>query len=59
MPLSHWLIIHLKKVFMEKEKEAINVFTVFLISDKSDVKTFLKWIVNQCPKGTHYLNPYQ
>ena len=44
---------------MEKEKEAINVFTVFLISDKSDVKTFLKWIVNQCPKGTHYLNPYQ
>ena len=44
---------------MEKEKEAINVFTVFLISHKSNVETFLKWIVNQYSKGTRYLNPYQ
>ena len=43
MPLRYWLIIHLKKVFMRKK----NVLTVFFIFYKSDVKTFLKWIVNQ------------
>jgi len=38
---------------MEKEKiKTINVLTTFFISHKSDVKTFLKWIFNQCPKGT-------
>ena len=43
MPLGHWLIIHLKKVFMEKEKKkVINVLIVFFISHKSGVKTFLK-----------------
>ena len=48
------LRIQLKKVFMEKEKKkTINVLTVFFISHKSDVKTFLKWILNECPKGTH------
>ena len=55
MPLGHWLIIHLKKVFMrkgEKKKKTINILTAFFISHKSGVKTFLKWIVNQCPKGT-------
>ena len=31
-------------------KKNFNVF--FFIFHKSDVKTFLKWIVNQCPKGT-------
>ena len=36
------LRIQLKKVFMEKEKKTINVLTVFFISHKSDVKTFLK-----------------
>ena len=37
------LRIRLKKVFMEKEKKkTINVLTVFFISHKSDVKTFLK-----------------
>ena len=39
---------------MEKKKEkTINVLTTFFISHKSDVKTFLKWIVNQYPDGTH------
>jgi len=32
---------------MEKEKK-INVLTAFLISHKSYVKIFLKWIFNQC-----------
>ena len=36
---------------MGKEKK-INVLIVFFISHKSGVKTFLKWIVNHCPKGT-------
>ena len=36
-----------------KKKKTINVFTAFFISHKSDVKNFLKWIVNECPKGTH------
>ena len=35
-----------------KKKKTINVLTAFFISHKSDVKTFLKWIVNQCPKDT-------
>ena len=33
---------------MEKEKKVINILIVFFISHKSDVKTFLKWILNQC-----------
>ena len=40
-----------KKVFIEKEKK-INILIVFLISHKSDIKIFLKWILNQCPKDT-------
>ena len=40
MSLRYWLIIDLKNVFMGKEKK--NVLTVFFISHKSDVKTFLK-----------------
>ena len=36
---------------MEKEKNAINILTNFFIFHKSDVKFFLKWIVNQCPKN--------
>ena len=31
---------------MGKEKNTINVLTIFFITHKSDVKTFLKWIVN-------------
>ena len=38
-----------KESFYEKRKEkTINILTAFLISHKSDVKTFLKWIVNEC-----------
>ena len=33
---------------MEKEKKAINVLIAFFISHKNDVKTFIKWILNQC-----------
>ena len=33
---------------MEKEKKVINVLIAFFISHKTDVKTFLKWILNQC-----------
>ena len=43
-----------KKIFYGKrKKKTINVLTVFFIFYKSDVKTFLKWILNQCSKGTH------
>ena len=53
MPLRHWLIIHLKKVFIGKEKEKKIMFCqFFFIFHKSGVKTFLIWIVNHCPKGT-------
>ena len=33
---------------MEKEKKVINVLTILFISHKSDVKTFINWILNQC-----------
>ena len=36
----------------KRKKKTINVLTVFFIFHKSDVKTFLKWILNQCLKGT-------
>ena len=36
----------------KKKKKALNILTAFFISHKSDVKTFLKWIVNQCSKDT-------
>ena len=42
-------------------KKKINVLTTFFISHKSYNKTFLKWMVNQCPKDTlltFYLNKY-
>ena len=39
----------IKESFYEKrKKKAINILIVFFISHKSDVKTFLKWILNQC-----------
>ena len=37
---------------MGKEKKKVDILIVFSISHKSGVKTFLKWIVNHCPKGT-------
>ena len=43
----------IKKSFYGKRKKTINVLTVFFIFYKSNVKTFLKWIVNQCLKSTH------
>ena len=36
----------------KRKKKAINILTTFLISHKSSVKNFIKWIVNHCPKGT-------
>ena len=42
-----------KKSFYRKiKKKVINVLTTFFISHKNYVKTFLKWIINQYPKGT-------
>ena len=38
-----------KESFYGKKKIIINVLTAFFISHKNDVKTFLKWILNQCP----------
>ena len=46
------LIIHLKKVFIGNEKKLINILTACLISHKSDIKIFLKLIINECLKGT-------
>ena len=39
--------------YWKKKKKTINVLTDFFISYKSDVKTFLKLIFNQCLKSTH------
>ena len=38
----------IKESFYGKRKKTINVLTAFFISHKSDVKTFLKWILKQC-----------
>ena len=32
----------------KRKKKTINILTAFFIFHKSDVKTFLKWILNQC-----------
>ena len=40
----------IKENFYGKKK--INVLTTFFIFHKSNVKTFLKWIVNECPNDT-------
>ena len=37
---------------MGNEKKVINILTVFFISRKSGIKIFLKWIINECLKGT-------
>ena len=37
----------------KRKKKTINILTAFFISHKSDVKTFLKWIVDQYPKSTY------
>ena len=41
-----------KEIFYGKKK-VINILTVFSIFHKSDVKTFLKLIVNHCSKSIH------
>ena len=40
-----------KEIFYGKKK-TINVLTAFFISQKINVKIFLKLIINQCPKVT-------
>ena len=43
-----------KENFYEKRiKKVINILIVFFISYKSDVKTFLKLIINYYPKNAH------
>ena len=42
-----------KESFYKKIIIIINILTTFFISYKSDVKTFLKWIVNHCSKGLY------
>ena len=43
-----------KENFYGKRKiKTINIMTTFFISHKSNVKTFLKWIVNHYSKNTH------
>ena len=43
----------IKENFYEKrkKKKTINILTTFIISHKSNVKNFIKWILNHCPKG--------
>ena len=41
----------IKEIFYG-EKKKINILTVFSFLIKNDVKTLLKWIVNEYPKGT-------
>ena len=57
MSLGYWLIIYLKKVFIKiqnnnNNNNNNNVLIAFFISCKSGVKTFLKWIISQCPEST-------
>ena len=42
---------HFKKALMGKEKKTINVLTAFSISRNSGIKIFLKWFINNYPKG--------
>ena len=46
MLISALIRIQLKKIFIGKEKIAINVLTAFYIFHKNDVKTFLRALVN-------------
>ena len=48
----------IKESFYGKREKIINILTVFFfISHKSDVKTFLKWIFNECSQGTRQHDP--
>ena len=46
------LVKNLVKESFYGKKKTINILTTFFISHKSDVKTFLKWILKECPEGT-------
>ena len=54
MLLVPWLIIYLKKIFIKNNKKIINILTIFFISHKSCVKTFIKWIIKNYVKGSRY-----
>ena len=41
-----------KSFYGKRKKKTINILTVFFIFHKSDIKIFLKWTVNEYPKGT-------
>ena len=45
---------HFKESFYGKwkKKKNNNILKVFFISHKSGIKTFLKWIINECSKST-------
>ena len=38
--------------YKKRKKKVIKVLTIFFIFHKIGVKTFIKWIINHCPKGT-------
>ena len=46
------IVYSFSKVFIGKEKKIINVLTAYSNFHQSDIKTFLKWFINNCPKGT-------
>ena len=39
------------------KKKLINILTAFFISHKCGIKIFLKWIINECSKGTCQHDP--
>ena len=41
-----------EKFYGKRKKKTINILTVFFISHKSGIKTFLKLIINHCFKDT-------
>ena len=43
---------NLFKENLYRKRKKINILIVFFISHKSDVKNFLKWIINHCLKDT-------
>ena len=48
------IVYSFRKVFMGKEKKAINDLIAYSNFHKSDIKNFLKWFINNCPKGTYF-----
>ena len=53
MDVIRVMVINSFKESFYGEKKTINILTTFSISHKSDVKTFLKQILNYYPKDTH------